>query len=221
MNQRDSLLVTFAPKSTRWMLPPSETGQVVLIGWRLARERPVDGGIPPKIADALCRGFSRCSWMSFFDAAEPLSSAGAQVGRLVVSGLGPRLRALSQRLPSTVFQVSTRLPEIAAGAFDASLFSWAMQGQVLMLSAPDHLPRVLTWAEMWSLSSRERPITSDVLKTLDVEAVLFPGVDGDVGGLVSANCEVETRLMSALQMGVDAAGINWRILSEEEFIQAV
>jgi hypothetical protein len=221
MNQRDQVLVTFEPKSTRWMLPPSETGQLVLIGWRLAGARPVDGGMPPPIADALCQGLVQCSWVSFFDAAEPPSSPEVRVGKVVVSGIGPRLRALSQRLPGTVFQVSTRQADVAASAFDASLFSWSMQGQVLLLSPPDHPPRVLSWAEMWSLSSRERSITSDSLEALNVQAALFPGVDGDVGGLVSADPEAQAGILAALQMGVEAAGMNWRVLSEEQFIRGI
>ena len=222
MNDRDALLVTFMPKSSRWMLPPSETGQLVIIGWRLAGDRPVDGGVPPLIADVLCTGFSRSSWVSFFDASKPLiSSARVQVGKLVVAGLGARIRALMQHLPSTVFQVSTREHEIAVAAFDASLFSWSMQVQVLLLSAPEHRPRVLTWTEMWSLTSRERPITSEALNSLDVEAALFPGVDGDVAGLVSSNPQIETRILAALQGAAEAADVDWRVVSEEEFIQAI
>ena len=221
MNPRDELLVTFMPKSSRWMLPPSETGQLVMIGWRIAEGRPIDAGIPPLIAGVLGSAFTRSSWVSFFDASEPLTSARARVGKLVASDLGEQVRAVMQHVPRTVFQISTREREIAVAAFDARLFSWSMQGQVLLLSAPEHPPRVLTWVEMWSLISRERSITSAVLDSFDIEAALFPGVDGDVAGLVSSNRQIETRIVAALQSAAEAADVEWRVVSEEAFIRAI
>lgn len=220
MNAHNAILVTREPRSSRWELPASATGHLVMVGWHLV-ERPIDGGMPPVVARLLVRGLTRSFWVSYFDALEPASSTPAHVGRLVVSGLRARLGAMAQRLPGTVFQVSTRAPATAERAFDASLFSWPMLGQVLLLSAVERSPRTLSWAEMWFLTERSAVIAAADLTALDIQAALFPGVDGDVAAIVSSTGEVEAKILADVHSEAEAAGFCWRVLSENEFAQAM
>lgn len=220
MNARNAILVAREPRSSRWELPASATGHLVMVGWHLV-ERPIDGGMPPVVARLLMRGLTRSFWVSYFDASEPAFSTPAHVGRLVVSGLRARLGAVAQRLPGTVFQVSTRDPATAEGAFDASLFSWPMLGQVLLLSALERSPRTLSWAEMWSLTKRAAVIAAGDLAALDIEAAIFPGVDGDVAAIVSSSGDVEAKILADVRSESEAAGFSWCVLSEDEFAQAM
>lgn len=221
MSGRNQILVTSAPKSSRWGVPTVASGLLVLIGWRLAAGRPIDGGVPPVVAALLARGFTRSFRVSYFDAAEPPKSTAACVTRLAVSGVGARLRALAQHLPATVFQISTRDPETAKAAFNASLFSWTMQGQALLLSDPEAPSRALGWGEMWSVTERTDPITSDALTALNAQALVLPGVDGDVAALVSSTVEIEAKMLAALRMEAELGDFDWRLLNEEDFALGV
>ena len=88
------------------------------------------------------------------------------------------------------------------------------------MSALSRAPRPLSWAEMWSLTERAAPVTVDALTVLGVDAAVFPGVDGDVAAVVSANKEVEARILADLRKEAEAASFRWRVLSEDEFARA-
>jgi hypothetical protein len=221
MNSPDTLVVAFRPTSAKWQLPTSATGQLVMLGWHLAGGRGVDGGVPPNVAGVLTRALTRSAWLSFFDPAEPTESVDVHVKRLEPSGLGAKVRAKTDGLPQAVYLVSTRRPEVAQFAFDASLFSWEMQGQVLFLSPPQRPTPQLEWTDMLSITGRESPITCDVLRNIGVDALVFPGVDGDIAGVVSATSAAEERILTDLRAEAEAAGFAWRIVPEDDFIQVL
>jgi hypothetical protein len=216
----DELFATVGPRSSRWQLP-SSTDRSVMIGWHLAAGRGVDGGVPAAVAQLLARALTRSAWVSFFDASEPARSSQTRVRRLEASGLGPTVRAMAHRFPRSAFVISTRLPEVAQCAFDATLFSWELQGQVLLLTAPDVPAPAIDWSGMWSLTGREVSLTPDVLRVLQADALVFPGVDGCVMGLVSAKPEIEARVLEDLKIEAGASAFTWRMLDENEFNEAL
>jgi hypothetical protein len=221
MSSPDTLIVASRPTSAKWQLPTSATGQLAMVGWHLALGRGVDGGVPPNVAGVLTRALTRSAWVSFFDAAEPTGSLDAHVKRLEPSGLGAKVRAKADRLPRAVYLISTRRPEIVQWAFDADMFSWEMQGQVLFLSALQRPSPQLNWTAMLSITGRELPITCDLLRGIGVEALVFPGVDGDVAGVVSATSAAEERILADLRAEAEAAGFTWRMVAEDDFIHAL
>jgi hypothetical protein len=221
MNSPDTLVVAFRPTSAKWQLPTSATGQLAMVGWHLAGGRGVDGGVPPTVAGVLTRALTRSACLSFLDSKEPTESVDVYVKRLEASGLGAKVRAMADGLPRAVYLISTRRPEIAQSAFDASLFSWETQGQVLFLSSPLRPSPQLEWIDMLSITGRESPITCDVLRGIGVDALVFPGVDGDVAGVVSATSAAEARILTDLRAEAEAAGFAWRMVPEDDFIQVL
>jgi hypothetical protein len=128
---------------------------------------------------------------------------------------------MAHRFPRSAFVISTRLPEVVQGAFDASLFSWELQGQVLLLTALDVPAPAIDWSGMWSLTGREAPLTTEALGALQVDALVFPGVDGCVMGLISAKPEIEARVLTDLKIEAEASAFTWRMLDENEFSKAL
>lgn len=217
----NELFATVGPKSPRWQLPSSAINRLIMIGWHLATGRGVDGGVPETVAQLLARALTRFGWVSFFDASEPERSTQTRVRRLEASGLGATARAIVHRFPRSVSVISTRLPEVVQGAFEASLFSWERQGQVLLLTAPDVPGPAIDWSGMWSLTGREMALTTEALRALQVDALVFPGVDGCVMGLASAKPESEARVLADLQIEAEASAFTWRMVDENEFAKAL
>ena len=59
------------------------------------------------------------------------------------------------------------------------------------------------------------------LTPLGVEAMLHPGVDGDVAGLLCASPEVRDRFEAVMHRCAQAVGASLHVMSENEFIAAV
>jgi hypothetical protein len=74
---------------------------------------------------------------------------------------------------------------------------------------------------MWSVTERADPITSDALTALDAQALVLPGVDGDVAALVSSTVEIEAKMLAALRMEAELGDFDWRVLNEEDFALGV
>jgi hypothetical protein len=221
MSSPDALVVSFRPTSAKWQLPTSATGQLAMIGWHLAAGRGMDGGVPSNVAGVLTRALTRSAWVSFFDAVEPTASVDLHVKKLEASGLGANVRRMADGLPRSVYFISTRQSEVAQSAFDASLFSWEMQGQVLLVSPPQRPLPALEWTDMLSITGRQSAITGDALRGIGVEALVFPGVDGDVAGVVSSTSAVEERILTELRAEAEAAGFSWRTVTENDFMQVL
>jgi hypothetical protein len=220
MSRGDELLVTSKPQLPQWQLPRESTGYQTMIGWHVASGRGVEDGVPAEVAQVLLRAFTKVGWVSFFDAAERGASADTQVVCLE-PGIGGRLRASLASLPRTVFLVSTRRWDVAVSAFDAEMFSWSLQGQALLVSGVDvSRPRV-AWDEMMLITGRESTITAEMLGSMKVDAIVFPGVDGDVAGLLSVDAHVEAHILQELRAEGEAAGFAWRDLPEDEFAEAL
>src|SRR6187431_2040044 len=199
MTARNELLVSSGIPSAHWQLFPEATGPILMIGWRLATGRSVDDGVPPEVALVLARVLTSLGWVSFFEGSDPTRATDDQVDAISSTGIGDRVRAAVAGLPKKVYVVSTRRPELAAAAFDASVFSWVMQGQAILISPCDRKPPALEWTQMLAITGGDKSALEAAVSEWGAEAVVRPGVDGDVAGLLAANESVRERALASIR----------------------
>jgi len=149
----------------------------------------VDGGVPARVAHALAR-----SW----------------------TGIA-RLTCLSSR--STTKVIATSDASVAVQLFDDPEFPWWLQGQAVLLSredgeAPDIDQRtiVMLLHDDWA----ERAAT---LATRGIEAVVRPGVDGDVAGILSLSDSFDEQLLVSLEREARQDGITFSMVSEAALLE--
>jgi hypothetical protein len=186
-----------------------------MLGWHLAAAGGRKGGVPAAVAALLLRGLAESGWVSFFAASAPAASAEVRVSRIDAPSIGGQARAGVVGLPRDVYLVSTRQPRAAEAAFGASLFSWAAQGQMLLLWSEAGPPPALGGLDMETLTATGSPGVASL------EAILLPGADGDVAALVSKSEPIEKALLMSLRAEAENAQFGWRVLSEDEFSKAM
>lgn len=188
----------------RWQLPVDEAyGDRVLIGWRTQRQR-IDSGIPHAVARLFARALCQHSMVTF---AKGLRSP-------VGAGLLPR----RWRSGRDFIWISTGDPDEAApGIFDDELFSWARQGQIVLLSRAGH---ALTLDER-ALQLPGAPSVVGMLRDLSVHAAFLPGVDGDVAGLYTFDSMEGDHLRRDLVDSCGKVGAIVDVLDEPAFARSV
>ena len=221
MTRSNELLVSAGMPSDKWQLPPVATKDILMIGWRLATGRSVDDGVPPEVAPILAHALTSLGWVSFFEGSNPNGALDDRVSRIMPSGFGGRVKAAVAGLPKEVHLVSTRRPELVTSAFDASFFSWVLQGQAILISPDDRGPPVLDWAQMLSLTGGEGSALSASLSVWGASAVVRPGVDGAVAGFVAASGVVKERALASIREAAASQGFDVRLLTEGEFEEAL
>jgi hypothetical protein len=219
-----SLFACRNPLGPQWQLgplPPAR-GRVALIGWSEEPPRQ-DGGVPQHLARVLARAFTSIARATFPSSAILASASdvwsaanGDGVRRLAVKSVRGRIAARLRGAPPEMMLVSTRQPQSLMRVFDDEGFPWWMQGQVILLSRPDAPPPAVD--ERVLLASFDDDWTMNVAALgPSVDAVVRPGVDGDVAGLWSLAETFEQTVLVALENEARAAGFSWAIVSEEEF----
>jgi hypothetical protein len=221
MTGRNELLVSPGTPPDKWQLFPHMTGHMLMIGWRLATGRSVDDGVPPEVAPVLALALANLGWVSFFDSSEPIRTPDDQVSPINPPGFSGRVRAAVAGLPKEVYLVSTRRPDLVASAFVASFFSWVMQGQAILISPHDRKPPELDWSQMLSITGGESSALEAAISEWGAEAVVRPGVDGDVAGLLATDEIVTKRAVASLRDAACSHGFDMRILSESEFAEVL
>jgi hypothetical protein len=191
MAKQVELFVTENPPSAIWKLPPpSEAGEYLLIGWRVYPE-PVDGGVPPMVAEVLAGALCNCATVSF-------------------------LSDDFQRPRFTLF--STLDPRVAIALFDDAAYPWTQHGQLALLSGKDTPPPDLTAKQIRALTEHRNP---DAAKQAGFTGMLLPGVDGDVAGLWIFDPAAKRQFMKALLRGCEAAGYPLSTTTEDEFRESL
>lgn len=221
MTGRNELLVSPSIPPDKWRLFPHMTGHVLMIGWRLASGRSVDDGVPPEVAPVLAHALTDLGWVSFFEGSQPSRTPDDRVSPINPPGFAGRVRAAAAGLPNEVYLVSTRRPELVASAFDATYFSWVMQGQAILISPHDCKPPNLEWSQMMSITGGETSALEAALSAWGAKAVIRPGVDGDVAGLLAADEIVKERAVASLRHAASSHGFGLRVLTESEFSEAL
>ena len=220
MITKRAMLVCPRPRAANWQLEPPAIGRFVLLGWQVSPDHDRDGGVPDEIASVLARSLTRVALVTFprSSLAETATSWEEHVRTLQPTGWGERLRDAFERRPSRFFLVSTHSPDIAKTLFHDGGFPWGMQGQVILLGAPDARPPEIDRRTLLSLiTDANRPLDLDALGSMGVAAIVRPGVDGDVAGLMSSTEALERQILSAIHDDAVRVGLDWRVLSEDAF----
>lgn len=214
------LCVHRGPVSARWELDAltQAPGILSLLGWR-CHPPAADAGVPSPVAACLACALTRVCRLSF-----PTSRVvGAPLGEAwtpVPGGLGhaletPGLRAWSGHRGSPGWLLSTTDSRAAAGLFDDPGFPWWLRGQAAVASARDGPPPAVEPAAVLALLDDVAPDTK-ALTAAGVSALLRPGVDGDVAGLLALSEAADRALLQALAQAAREAGLGWELQPGED-----
>jgi hypothetical protein len=220
------LFITYDAPGPQWRLgpPPAERDTFALIGWTAdARE----GGVPGAVVDVLARSltaFGRvtfaCSTISTADSGKWQMHGSDFVARYRAGSLFHRMAGrFSSRAPHDLVLLSTVSEQAARQLFDDAGYPWWGQGQFALMSSdaaspPDFAKVAFDPA---TLLEGEWPEDFEELQPLGVQAMLRPGVDGDVAGLLCASRDIRDRFETILARAAQDFGISLRQVSEAEF----
>lgn len=201
MTNQAAILACVDPVNAHWQLgplPPAQ-GRMLLIGWRLPLPA-VDSGVPEVVAAILARALTSVARVSF-----PVSDDAA----IALKGEA-----------AIVKLVSTCEAETAVRMFADPGYPWHLQGQVALLS-PLHsrAPKIDRKALLSLLSGHWTKPDGQLRQfhSLGILAVIRPGVDGDIGGVLSLSDGFANTLLEALECAAGNAQFAWFRLPEDDF----
>jgi hypothetical protein len=139
------------------------------------------------------------------------------------SFLGRWVSQFFVRAPADVTLLATVSDQTVALLFDDAQYPWWAQGQFALLSSSGASPQDFDRIEFdpVKLFEREWPESFSSLRPLGVQAILRPGVDGDVAGLLCASNEVRDRFETILSSFAEDLGMSLRHVSQAELIGAL
>jgi hypothetical protein len=224
------LFITHDAPGPQWQLgsPSSQLGAFALIGWSFD---DTEGGVPERVVNVLARSlaaFGRvtfaCSAISAPDAPGWQMQGGDFVIRYRIRSFLGRIAAqFFPRAPVDFTLLSTIAEEAVRRLFNDAQYAWWSQGQFALISpdgasAPDF---DRTGFDPATLFEREWPESFGSLQPLGVQAILRPGVDGDVAGLLCASGEVRDRFETILSRCAEEFGMSVQYVSEAQFVTAL
>jgi hypothetical protein len=224
------VFVTHDTPGPQWQLgsPSPELGAFALIGWD-ANAR--DGGVPERIVDVLAASLSAfgritfaCSAVSADDAPQWTLRDGDFVTchrpRSVAGRMAARLSAGS---PSDLVLFSTMAKESVARLFDDAGYPWWNQSQFVLLSLADAAPPDFDQIEFdpAGLLGSGWLECLHLLARFGVQAILRPGVDGDVAGLLCTSTAVRDRFEAMLSRCAGNGDVALQVVSGEEFSEGL
>lgn len=224
----DEILICRDPTGTHWGLgePSNVTGGLTLIGWRVSPPA-VDAGVPGEVANVLARALVSAARVVFpysgVKEAVPNSWTPLDDGDLIRAlkddSLDARLRGALRDVASESVLLATRDPRRVLQLFDDPAHPWWMQGHVALLTDPELPPPEIDRRSLFALFEEGWTQRASALRDAGIGAVLRPGVDGDVAGLLALDGKLGDALLAALQSESRAAGFEWATLSEDEFAE--
>lgn len=222
---KTSILVCRDARRSEWQLGrlPPAAGRMTLIGWTQQPE-PHDAGVPQEVAAVLARALTSVARVTFPSSiVHPSPTASwSQSGAALVRGLtaastAGRVAAALKGAPGHVALVSTRDPETTRRGFDDAGYPWWMQGQALLLSAPDGPPPDISRDHLLALFDEDWAAAAATLADAGVVGIVRPGVDGDLAGLLSLAPGFDDVTLAALQKEARSAAFDWSVVTEEDF----
>jgi hypothetical protein len=194
-------------------LPPAN-GALLLVGWSRQLAFAADDE-PAPFAAILATALTRLGPLAF-PASERLGAAGA-----VYAPWAPRRRPLMSLARSALCLTSD--VALAAKLFDDGAFPWPLQGQFgLLCEKSVKLEALAALAGM--LDGLIEPGWSAALPALNaagVAAVLRPGTDGDVAGLLAADAALHGRVVASLAETARQSAVAFEMLDEAGFAAAL
>jgi hypothetical protein len=224
------MFITHDAPGPQWQLgsPSPELGAFALIGWD---SDEVEGGVPQRVVNMLARSLAACGRVTF-----PCSIISATdrpgwqlegsdfVARYRTrSVLGRMAMRLSARAPVDLVLLSTTTEQTVRRLFDDAGYPWWNQAQFAIISpagvpSPDFDKVAFDPA---TLLEHEWLKGLGSLQPLGVQAILRPGVDGDVAGLLCASGEVRDRFEAVLIRSAEEFDMSLQYMSEAEFAEAL
>ena len=195
----------------------------VLTRWKAAFPNGSSVSLPGILA-ALGRVTFACSTISATDAPGWQMQGDEFVARYATrSALGRMAARLSARAPVDLTLLSTTSEHSVRRLFDDPGYPWWNQGQLVLVSpagasAPDFDRIGFNPA---SLFGRDCSESFGLLQPLGVQAMLCPGVDGDVAGLLCASTEIRDRFEAILSHHAQEFGVLLQHVSEAEFAEGL
>jgi hypothetical protein len=224
------LLITHDAPGPQWQLgcPSLELGAFALIGWN-SDER--EDGVPEPVVNVLAKSlaaFGRvtfaCSTVSVADTAGWQKQGDDFVARYRTrSGLGRMAAQLLARAPVDLTLLSTTSEQAVRRLFDDAGYPWWGQGQFAFVSPPDApLPDFdKIGFDPAALFERDWAEAFARLRPLGGQAILRPGVDGDVAGLLCPSSAVRDRFEAILTRSAAEFGLSFQSVSEAEFAEGL
>lgn len=213
-----AIFVCLDARSQRWQLGIPSVGQypLILLGWS-SSPATVDAGVPGRIAAVLAQALTQSALVTFPCSRKALPSPceGETIRSLGSGGVIGQLKSSLAGTPAEILLLSTRRPESAQRMFEDGAFPWWMQGQIVLLSAPDGAPPDLDRAALLALLGEDW--RRRIAPGTGMLGMIRPGVDGDVAGFQPLAEGFGEVLLSHLEREIVVAGWEWAILSEEGF----
>ncbi len=209
-----TLLVCRDPVLPQWQLGPlpPRQGRLTLIGWTRAPD-DVEGGVPAEVASALAVGLTSHARVTFLESGVPGATnhwvetqTGEFVRALPAPGALGRLAGPWRGLPAEAALVSTRRADAALRIFRDPGFPWWQQGQVVLSSAPGAPAPDLAEGELLGLFREDWTAVAHSLVGHGIDAVVKPGVDGDVAGVCSPTEASMNALLEHVRTAAAALG---------------
>ncbi len=191
----------------------------------------MEGGVPERIVGVLARSlatFGRvtfaCSTISATDAPGWQTQGDEFVARYATrSALGRMAARLSARAPVDLTLLSTTSEHNIRRLFDDPGYPWWNQGQFVLVSpagaSAPNFDRI--GFNPATLFGRDCSEGFGLLQPLGVQAMLCPGVDGDVAGLLCASAELRDRFEAILSRHAQESDVSLQHVSEAGFVEGL
>jgi hypothetical protein len=206
----------------------AEVGAFALLGW--SSDDP-EGGVPERIVNVLARSLSAfgrvtfpCSTIFVSDAREWQMHGSEFVARYRIhSALGRIASQFSRRAPVDLTLLSTLAEREVRRLFNDPDYPWWNQGQFALISPPDVSPPELEKIayDLTALFGLKWCEGLSSLGPVGVVAILRPGVDGDVAGLICASWEMRDRFEGILSRHAHASSVPIQYVSESELMKGL
>lgn len=213
-----TLLLCLSPVGRQW-----ELGSIAdlpmphwLIGWPAARR--TDAGVPAPVRQVLTAALTTLAPVAFLTSSTPNASE-PYAGGFLLSRIRREIgRRFAMSGPDACWR-RERLAQAAESLFDHPVFAWTLRAQLACVCAADVALPAPSQSFVDAMLDEDWTDQLPGLFRHGVQAVLRPGVDGDVALLVSATTAVEARIRDALVRAATATGVRLCELSEEDFAQ--
>jgi hypothetical protein len=215
MSTEKGFLLCENPEPTNWQLTSPPQGNLWILGWRRMPEYEIEGGVPDEVAEILAKSLTSRALVTF-----PSIESAPGIGdfvRKIDAGILESLEAAFLRTPAAFNLISTTRPESAKRLFDAGGFPWDMQGQIVLLSPLGSPPPVLDRKTLFSIMEANLQADFKVLSSIGVQAIIYPGVDGDVVGIASSSPAFEREILRAIESEAVRSGFSWQVVAEDYF----
>lgn len=198
----------------------------MLLGWR-THPKPFDDGMPDAVGKVLASAMTSLAQVIF------LNSDLAQTGNVnewkssgdktisVLKEPNP-LKQLTGFLfgrATHINLIATRTPQQVEQSLDDSMWSW--ETQIILLNEPEQVLPEIDWQTLLSLFEDDWLLHGSRLQSIGVQAVVRPGVDGCIAGILFLTDAFRHTFLELLENQSRAAGFDWQVLSEANFASAL